>query len=172
MDQQQERHKPAARCCTDAPAETPPVSHQTPVETPAVSQSTEAETLISQRVSLRRSWKLKASIAVAALMLIPPVLWLLVENQYLSQTRMGRWVGSVASRRSLEAQPVLSQRRLTANPHDAPLTSGVISPDGKYLAYSDPTGLYLRQVDSGETISVPLRARCIGAVHSKRSSAV
>jgi DNA-binding winged helix-turn-helix (wHTH) protein len=155
-----------------APAETPPVSHQTPVETPAVSQSTEAETLISQRVSLRRSWKLKASIAVAALMLIPPVLWLLVENQYLSQTRMGRWVGSVASRRSLEAQPVLSQRRLTANPHDAPLTSGVISPDGKYLAYSDPTGLYLRQVDGGETISVPLRARCIGAVHSKRSSAV
>ncbi len=51
---------------------------------------------------------------------------------------------------------LLSQRRLTANPHDAPLTSGVISPDGKYLAYSDPTGLYLRQVDSGETISVPL----------------
>jgi len=86
-----------------APAETPPVSHQTPVETPAVSQPTEAETLISQRVSLRRSWKLKASIAVAALMLIPPVLWLLVENQYLSQTLMGRWVGSVASRRSLEA---------------------------------------------------------------------
>jgi Tol biopolymer transport system component len=32
----------------------------------------------------------------------------------------------------------------------------VISPDGKYLVYSDPTGLYLRQVDSGETVSVPL----------------
>jgi len=51
---------------------------------------------------------------------------------------------------------MVSQRRLTANPHDAPLTSGVISPDGKYLAYSDPTGLYVRQVDSGETVSVPL----------------
>jgi DNA-binding winged helix-turn-helix (wHTH) protein/Tol biopolymer transport system component len=52
--------------------------------------------------------------------------------------------------------PVLSQRRLTANPHDAPLTSGVISPDGKYLAYSDPTGLYVRHIDSGETVLVPL----------------
>jgi Tol biopolymer transport system component len=50
----------------------------------------------------------------------------------------------------------MSQRRLTANPHDAPLTSGVISPDGKFLAYSDPTGLYVRHVDSGETIPVPL----------------
>jgi Tol biopolymer transport system component len=50
----------------------------------------------------------------------------------------------------------LSQRRLTANTDDAPLTSGVISPDGKYLVYSDPTGFYLRQVDGGETVSVPL----------------
>jgi len=36
------------------------------------------------------------------------------------------------------------------------VTSGVISPDGKYLAYSDATGLYLRHVDTGETHPVPL----------------
>ena len=50
----------------------------------------------------------------------------------------------------------VSERRLTANPDDTPVTGGVISPDGKYLAYSDATGLYLRQVDSGETHPVPL----------------
>ena len=44
-----------------------------------------------------------------------------------------------------------SQRRLTANPDDIPLMGGVISPDGKYLAYTDAGGFYLRQVDSGET---------------------
>jgi hypothetical protein len=29
--------------------------------------------------------------------------------------------------------------------------AAAISPDGKYLAYADPTGLYLRQISSGET---------------------
>jgi Tol biopolymer transport system component/DNA-binding winged helix-turn-helix (wHTH) protein len=47
-------------------------------------------------------------------------------------------------------------RRLTANPGDTPLTSGAISPDGKYLAYTDSTGFYLRLVDSSETHRVPL----------------
>jgi len=49
-----------------------------------------------------------------------------------------------------------SQRRLTANPDDTALTGGVISPDGKYLAYTDASGFYLRQVDGGETHAVPM----------------
>jgi len=88
----------------------------------------------------KRGWKLSVWAALAALAVIG----------------FAFWVRSVVVGRSQEPRPILSQRRLTANPHDAPLTSGVISPDGKYLAYSDPTGLYLRQVDGGETISVPL----------------
>ena len=40
-------------------------------------------------------------------------------------------------------QTMLTQRRLTANPYDVPVTSGVISPDGKLLAYTDATGLLL-----------------------------
>ena len=31
------------------------------------------------------------------------------------------------------------------------MTGAVISPDGKYVAYSDPTGVYIRHIDSGET---------------------
>lgn len=54
--------------------------------------------------------------------------------------------------------PIPTEPRLTANPEDTPVTSGVISPDGKYLAYTDSTGLYLEQVDSGDTHLVPLPA--------------
>ena len=58
--------------------------------------------------------------------------------------------------RPVQPRPQLTERRLTANPDDAPVTSGVISPDGKYLAFTDKTGFYLRQVDGGETHAVPL----------------
>jgi len=30
-----------------------------------------------------------------------------------------------------------------------------ISPDGKYVVYVDPTGVYLRQIDSGEIRPLP-----------------
>jgi DNA-binding winged helix-turn-helix (wHTH) protein/Tol biopolymer transport system component len=45
----------------------------------------------------------------------------------------------------------VTEQRVTSNPPEAPVESGVVSPDGKYLAYSDPTGLYLRVIASGET---------------------
>jgi Tol biopolymer transport system component len=46
-------------------------------------------------------------------------------------------------------EPTLTQ--LTANPPDVPVTSAQISPDGKYLAYADPTGIQVRFIDTGET---------------------
>ncbi len=46
--------------------------------------------------------------------------------------------------------------RLTANPIDDPVRSAAISRDGRYLAFSDETGFYLRQIDTGETHSVAL----------------
>jgi Tol biopolymer transport system component len=42
------------------------------------------------------------------------------------------------------------EKRITANPAEAPIRAAVISPDGKYISYADPTGLYVRQVDTGE----------------------
>ena len=46
---------------------------------------------------------------------------------------------------------------LTANPSDDRVRAAGISPDGKYLAFSDETGFYLRQINSGEThlVTVP-----------------
>lgn len=48
-------------------------------------------------------------------------------------------------------QHLAMEQRLTANPSDAPLRNAVVSPDGKFVAYADPTGLYLRQISNGET---------------------
>jgi Tol biopolymer transport system component len=50
-----------------------------------------------------------------------------------------------------KGQATFKESPLTANPDDTPVTSSAISPDGKLLAYSDPTGLYVRDVDGGET---------------------
>jgi DNA-binding winged helix-turn-helix (wHTH) protein/Tol biopolymer transport system component len=46
--------------------------------------------------------------------------------------------------------------RLTANPADDRVRAAEISRDGKYLAFSDETGFYLRQIDTGETHPVTL----------------
>lgn len=54
------------------------------------------------------------------------------------------------------AQREVTAQRITANPADVPVTGAVISPDGKYVAYSDPTGVYIRLIDSGETRPLPL----------------
>ena len=35
------------------------------------------------------------------------------------------------------------------------VTSAQISPDGRYLAYADPTGVHVRSIDIGETHRLP-----------------
>ena len=78
------------------------------------------------------------------------------DNSRLSPTRLGVWFRQAILGHHPKPRPVLGQRRLTANTDDAPVTGGVISPDGKYLAYTDASGFYLRQVDGGETHPVPI----------------
>jgi DNA-binding winged helix-turn-helix (wHTH) protein/Tol biopolymer transport system component len=46
---------------------------------------------------------------------------------------------------------LVAEQRVTSNPPEAPVRYAIISPDGKYIVYSNATGLYLRQIDSGET---------------------
>jgi Tol biopolymer transport system component len=52
------------------------------------------------------------------------------------------------------SQPLASPKRLTSNPTENPISVSAISPDGKYLAYSDITGTYLRLMATGEVHSV------------------
>jgi serine/threonine protein kinase/Tol biopolymer transport system component/DNA-binding winged helix-turn-helix (wHTH) protein len=60
-----------------------------------------------------------------------------------------------------EAAPALKEQQITANPVEDPVIGAAISPNGKYLAYQDQTGLYLHAMESGETrpITVPAEVR-------------
>jgi serine/threonine protein kinase len=49
-----------------------------------------------------------------------------------------------------ESLPEFTQRQLTANPADDPVIRTAISPDGKYLAYTDLMGIHLLLVNTGE----------------------
>jgi eukaryotic-like serine/threonine-protein kinase len=51
--------------------------------------------------------------------------------------------------------PELKQRQLTANSAENAVESGAISPDGKYLAYSDRRGIHLKLIETGETQTIP-----------------
>ena len=64
----------------------------------------------------------------------------------------------VGMRASRALQPVLPREiRLTANSPDAPVYFGAISPDGRYLAYIDPRGTFLREIatDESHMLSLP-----------------
>src|SRR5579859_5717595 len=46
-------------------------------------------------------------------------------------------------------------RQLTTNPPENPVTSGALSPDGKYLAYADASGIRVKLLDTGDTSLIP-----------------
>jgi len=52
--------------------------------------------------------------------------------------------------------PEPTARQITSNPMDDPVVRAAISPDGKYVAYTDLEGLHLRLIESGETQSLPV----------------
>jgi len=54
-----------------------------------------------------------------------------------------------------QPQPELTQRQITANTVEDPVAVAVLSPDGKYVAYTDLSGLHLRVIDTGETYALP-----------------
>jgi DNA-binding winged helix-turn-helix (wHTH) protein len=62
-----------------------------------------------------------------------------------------RWYGGRDPGRQIE-----SRRQITANSVDDPVFRATVSPDGKYLAYTDSGGIHLRQIDTGETHSLPV----------------
>ena len=53
------------------------------------------------------------------------------------------------------AQPQLKQRQITTNVNESAVLDGAISPDGKYLAYSDAAGMYLKLMTTDEVRSLP-----------------
>lgn len=52
--------------------------------------------------------------------------------------------------------PDLKQRQLTTNSTGNAVIGGRISPDGRYLAYSDANGIKIKLIETGETQAIPL----------------
>jgi Tol biopolymer transport system component len=46
-------------------------------------------------------------------------------------------------------------RQLTHNTGERGVSSGALSPDGRYIAYTDQSGIYVRTIETGETRKVP-----------------
>ena len=76
-----------------------------------------------------------ATVVVLALVLVAAVFWY--------------------TKRPPSIVPDLKLRQLTFNPSENPVSSGGISPDGKYLAYTDGKGIHVKLVGTEETRSVP-----------------
>jgi eukaryotic-like serine/threonine-protein kinase len=70
-----------------------------------------------------------------------------------------RWESSGSlARRARSPAPELKQRRLTSNSADSPLWGLALSPDGKYIAYGDRSGMHVKLIETGETHTIPLPA--------------
>jgi serine/threonine protein kinase/Tol biopolymer transport system component len=64
----------------------------------------------------------------------------------------------LATRHVTVSKPPITQRQLTTNSPGYGVSGAAISPDGKYLAYSDDAGLHIKLVETGEMRTVPLPA--------------
>jgi eukaryotic-like serine/threonine-protein kinase len=67
---------------------------------------------------------------------------------------VGLWVVK-RTETNLPSVPDLKLRQLTSNSADKRVTSGAISPDGRYLAYTDTKAMYIKLIETGETRNVP-----------------
>src|SRR3990172_8790659 len=80
--------------------------------------------------------------------------WALAGVVMLLVTGIG--VTWLAKRNTQPPPPLeLKETRLTANPSEYMVGLGLISPDGKYLAYADRRGIYLKLIESGEVRKIP-----------------
>jgi serine/threonine protein kinase len=79
----------------------------------------------------RRGWRWTLAGAFALLSLVGGMFWL-------------------AGHRP-SARLELKLRQLTSNSSEVPVMTGTVSPDGKYLAYSDTTGIHIKIIETGET---------------------
>jgi Tol biopolymer transport system component len=69
----------------------------------------------------------------------------------------------VGTRHAPMSKPPMNLRQLTANPTGHGVTHSAVSPDGKYLAYSDDVGLQIKLLETGETRTIPLPAETASA---------
>jgi DNA-binding winged helix-turn-helix (wHTH) protein len=104
-----------------------------------VTELVPAELRPGERIEVHPFWRRNRMIqlgTVAATIALIPTAWLVV--------------------RESPKQPAdLTQKRLTFNSDSNPIRSAVISPDGQYLAYSDPAAIHVKLLSTGEERLIP-----------------
>ena len=102
-------------------------------------------------------WKLKTGLGIAAGPVVLGAMLAFIQKGHLSVTKLDQPTRRVVVGSGDSTLHAVTQRQLTANPQDTPVTSAALSPNGTYLAYTDKTGFYVRQVSNGEThpVAVP-----------------
>ncbi len=72
-------------------------------------------------------------------------------------------VGAIwwVTHRAPAIRPEMRVRQLTANSNENPVRTGAISPDGKYMAYSDVQGIHIKLIQTGETQTAPPATVCL-----------
>ncbi|MFI5095005.1 MAG: protein kinase [Candidatus Acidiferrales bacterium] len=86
----------------------------------------------------RVGWKVMAAASVLLLFIAGGAFWFARRQ---SQSSVG--------------VPQIKFRQLTSNSSENGVGGGGISPDGKYLAYSDRVGMHLKLIETGETRTIP-----------------
>ena len=104
----------------------------------ALSASSTAEAVLPRGtvVTKRQSWKTISAVCSALVLILGGLWW---------------WSARVRTTR-----PELVERELTANTSDNPVYAASISPDGRYLAFADYDGVFMRVLETGETHKIPL----------------
>jgi Tol biopolymer transport system component/DNA-binding winged helix-turn-helix (wHTH) protein len=118
---------------------TPPTASQTEI----VAQSDGAPgvtSLIATTQSATRNWLWVTSTVTASVLILAIISFAFY-----------KWRGGGSTPTSQ-----LTQRQLTDSPPENFVMTGAISADGKYLAYQDQTGLFVRNLQSGETRPIAL----------------
>jgi Tol biopolymer transport system component/DNA-binding winged helix-turn-helix (wHTH) protein len=128
-----------------------PVERTAGDTSPAIASAadSEASSLAVEPSSVPSLPKLGLAVAVAALALVVVGITLLGRGKYHPQAA---------------ALHPFRMRQLTTNSSEDPVRTGAISPDGRNLAYSDLTGLYVKKIATGETAPVPLPGGLTGRV--------
>jgi len=81
--------------------------------------------------------------------------WALFIAGMAAVSALGLSIVWIVTHRPPPGPPELKERQITRNPSGNAVRQGIISPDGKYLAYSDQLGMHLMFIGTGETRTIP-----------------
>jgi DNA-binding winged helix-turn-helix (wHTH) protein len=103
-------------------------------------RDTETRRILSRVLPTRASvpWALKWQFGLVVLAVV------------LVASMVGEWFLWLQASRSKSSQASVTLQRLTTNATENWIVTSAISPDGKYLAYSDKAGAYVRLLSTGE----------------------